>query len=131
MLDVSSYIGIPFADRGRDRRGCDCWGLVRLIMAERFGLDLPSYDAAYPTANDRRAVASHIAAVMPEWVDVETGQERPGDVVILSLLGRPLHVGMVVEAGRMIHIEAGLDACLESYRGPHCGRRVLGIVRPK
>lgn len=27
----NEYVGLPFADKGRTREGCDCWGLVRLV----------------------------------------------------------------------------------------------------
>jgi len=33
---ASTYVGIPYRFAGRDRAGCDCWGLVRLVLAERF-----------------------------------------------------------------------------------------------
>jgi cell wall-associated NlpC family hydrolase len=127
MLDVRAYVGIPFRERGRDRSGCDCWGLVRLVLAERFNLQLPSLDG-YASVRDRRHIQGLIEGDLPAWSEV-SGQERPGDVVLLAIGGRPLHVGLVVMLGTMLHIERGIDACLERYdRLPWC-RRVLGVYR--
>jgi len=53
---VRSFIGIKFKDRGRDQDGSDCWGLFRLVYAQRFGLALPSYDAEYDHVFDAGGV---------------------------------------------------------------------------
>lgn len=128
-FDPRRWLGIPFADRGRDRSGCDCWGLVRLVLKEAAGLELPAYDTEYPGVADRRAVSGHIAAVVPSWQSVPPGAELPGDVVVLAIAGRPLHVGVVIARPVMLHVERGLDACLERYDGPQWRHRVAAIVR--
>lgn len=121
------YVGIPFVARGRDHDGCDCWGLVRLALGEQFGLELPRFDA-YRSLRERELIQTLITAGLPDWRDV-TGTERAGDVVLLRLAGRPLHVGLVVARGTMLHIEDGIDACLERYDGLAWRDRVAGIYR--
>ena len=132
---VSDYVGIPFHPFGRDRKGCDCWGLVRLVLAERFGLDVPSYDGRYAGAG-RQDVAElgrliDLERRLLDVAAVPAGAERAGDIVLLRVLGQPCHVGVVVAAGHMLHVEAGIDAMVERYRGVAWERRVLGFWRPE
>jgi hypothetical protein len=44
------YIGIPWIDRGRGIAGCDCYGLLRLVLSELRGVELPSLSDLYTSA---------------------------------------------------------------------------------
>ena len=126
---VNSYIGLPFQEHGRDRDGVDCWGLVRLVLADQFGTRLPSYADGYDSTEDAADIGRLIRGEMGPWRPVPPGQEQAGDVVLMRLLNQPMHVGVVVAPNWMLHIEDGIDACLEPYDGAKWRRRVLGLYR--
>lgn len=126
---VGRYVGLPFESRGRGPEAYDCWGLVRLVLAEQFGVAVPSYTDAYGDAHAGGQVAPLIAAHRAEWTAVPAGAERLGDGVLLRTKGWPMHVGVMVAAGTMLHIEAGIDSVLERLDAPIWRHRVIGIYR--
>lgn len=121
------YVGIPFLDGGRDRAGCDCWGLVRLVYAEVLGIDLPSYGEI--AARDVVAATRQIreASAARPWVPV-AGPAQPMDVLVMA--GRPLHVGVMLDARRVLHVEAATAAVIvEVERCTHVRARRLSLFR--
>lgn len=127
------YIGIPFAPHGRDRTGCDCWGLVRLVLRERFGLRLPSYADAYAgaglaEAEDNAAALRHGAGA-ERWRRLDPGSARAGDVALLRLAGTACHVGVIVGWPWMLHVETGTDAAVERLDALRWARRLDSVWR--
>ncbi|MFH1158913.1 MAG: NlpC/P60 family protein [Pseudomonadota bacterium] len=126
---VGHYIGLPFKEHGRDREGVDCWGLVRLVMAEQFGIALPSYATEYDSTEKPDQLAHVVDKEKKRWTEIAPGQEISGDVVVMRMLGQPIHVGMVIGDGRMLHILKGIDATHESYMSSVWKDRVTGFFR--
>ncbi|MBI1207513.1 MAG: hypothetical protein GC191_09535 [Azospirillum sp.] len=126
---VSDYVGIPWALLGRDRSGCDCWGLFRLVQREVFGLELPSY--GYDDPLDLTA-AARLLSTHPDrtqWAAIEAGQTRVGDGLLLTTAGRPVHVGLVASSGLMLHTEQATGAVVDTYAGIRWRNRLGGFWR--
>jgi len=125
------YIGTPYLAFGRTLDGCDCWGLLRIVYGDVFGIAVPSYIGEYPAPDARRDLAELIGQEVESspWSEVPDGTERSGDAVLLALQGYPCHVGVVTEPGRMLHILKGPGAVIESYRGVAWSKRFRGIYR--
>jgi cell wall-associated NlpC family hydrolase len=130
----AAFIGIPYLLQGRDRAGCDCWGLCWIVLEEQFGINAPCMDAvAWDTDSkpaERRAAAQIILNTASDYFEpVEAGHERAGDIVVLSLAGHPLHMGIVASPGWMIHSAHDADAALERYDGMVWRKRIDGFYR--
>lgn len=100
---ANPYVGIPFLDGGRGLVGCDCWGLVRLVYSAVLGIELPTYGEI--SAADVARVTTRIredSAAAP-WLPV-MGAAQAFDVLVMR--GRPLHVGVMVDARHVLHVEA-------------------------
>ncbi|KFF50451.1 hypothetical protein GY26_01815 [Gammaproteobacteria bacterium MFB021] len=123
MIDVSEYIGLPYRVEGRGPDAYDCWGLVRLVYAERLGIALPShvgYDATLSAHT-----ASLIEQGRPGWRAV--ADPEPYDVVLLNVAGVPNHIGLVVAPGWMLHTTQQKSACIENYQRVTWRNRVEGF----
>lgn len=131
MFDASAYISVPFAEKGRDHSGCDCWGLVWLIYKEQFGIILPSYIDDYEDTNDLEKLACLMAEGKTTWQEVPRGQEQYGDVVLIKFKGLPIHVGVILKRGLIMHIHEGIDATVEDYRRFTWDNRIVGFFRHK
>ena len=123
------YIGLPFREHGRERSGLDCWGLVRLVMAEQFGRPLPSFISEYRRTTSAEDIGRLITREAAAWMGVEAGREKAGDVIVLRMRGVPMHVGLVLGDRHMLHIERGVDSAIERYGSPRWSERIYGFYR--
>ena len=123
------YFGIPFKPHGRDRGGLDCWGLLRLVYMDQFGIDLPSFSERYASTEDEKELGRLISGELGPWRPVTGGEELPGDGVLLRVKGEPMHVGVVIGGGFMMHVMRGMDVARERYQSRGWRKRVLGFYR--
>lgn len=129
---VAPYVGLPFHAKGRGRDGLDCWGLARLVYAERFGVALPSYLDLYEGVDDSGGIAAIFAQDVGEhreWRPIGLDEARVGDLVTFVVAGQLRHVGLVVSCDRMLHAAAGTDSCVERWISPTWGKRMAGFLR--
>lgn len=125
------YIGLPFQDHGRDRSGLDCWGLVRLVIAEQFNIALPSHIHEYQRTTQVDKISQLIDREAKKWRVIAAGHEACGDVIVLRVRGRPMHVGLVMGDQQMLHIELGINSVLERYGSSRWAERIYGFYRYK
>lgn len=131
---AARYIGLPYRDKGRGPDAWDCWGGVRMVLADVFHVHLPDYADAYTCAADRGSVAAAVDAGLRDgWRRVE--RPREGDLLILRIAGRPWHCGLMVSARQFLHWPPpGRDgrqllSCIERVDAPLWARRIEGYYR--
>lgn len=125
---VEPYIGLPFAEKGRGPDGYDCWGLVRRVLAEQFGLPLPDYGERYATLREHARIAAAITdGLAAGWTHVDRG--AAGDVAIFRPGGARLHIGLMVTPQRFLHAPEGRTSCIERIDSRLWWPRLEGIYR--
>lgn len=127
---VAQYVGIPYAPGGRCRSGLDCWGLYALVMAEQFGLALPPYDGPDLSSQaSARAVARAAEAYASQFDRVEAADARLGDAILMRVYGLPIHLGMVVADGLMLHAEEHHSSVIARYNSFQWASRIVSFYR--
>jgi cell wall-associated NlpC family hydrolase len=127
---VAPYVGIPYVPGGRTLQGADCWGLYSLVMAERFGLALPPYEGPnWASGASARAVAASAADYARQFDQVPAGAEREGDAILLRTYGMPVHLGLVVAPGLMLHAEEYHSSVIARYNSPQWASRIVSFHR--
>ncbi|HLS19388.1 MAG TPA: NlpC/P60 family protein [Paracoccaceae bacterium] len=128
---VARALAVPFKGRGRGWGGWDCYGLVRAFAREVQGIELPAFDVGYETAGDtledREAIQAMVESSRPAWHRVERPQA--GDVLVLSITGLPIHMGVMVDHRRFLHAEKKLGTVVERLSSPIWAKRIEGAYR--
>lgn len=125
----NDYISVPFEEHGRNRQGCDCWGLARLIYKEQLGIDLPEL-LDYKNTKDSHNIAELYEIEHQEWQEIPLGQEKSFDVLVFKMLGLPTHIAVVVDKGLMIHCEKGCGTHISEYnKEVQWKTRLAGVYR--
>jgi cell wall-associated NlpC family hydrolase len=137
-LWVNKYIGIPFKGDGRDERGCNCWGLVRMVLQRECGIALPAYDTI--TADELRRIAMQMKQQSESWVQVLAGQTF--DVMLMG--GRieagepqfrqqstraPVHCGVMVSETHILHVNEKTAAVAVPLTDRSVRFRLYGLYR--
>lgn len=131
-----SYVGIPFKDGGRDASGCDCGGLVLLILQRELGIaardvNEPYTRADFHTRAGNRRLASAVAWCLEDWRELPEGAElKPFDLVLYRVPGgAECHCGCVVTPRLMIHVEERHSAHLMKIAPKVYGYSLVGFYR--
>ncbi len=121
---AAHYIGIPFADHGRNREGLDGWGIVRLICAEQFGIALPSFQKLvnYQVLDDISGWR-HLKTIRREEVKV-------GDIAffLTGKKGNP-DFGLCIGSDRMIICPRTRESSIIDYSSKEWMKDVIGFKR--
>jgi hypothetical protein len=94
-------------------------------------IELPSYVGSYLSVEER----GEIAALMSQdsgrwpWGAVPLDQAREYDVALFRRGALAAHVGVVIGAGRMLHVERGRESCIASYADGPYHNRLIGVYR--
>ena len=81
------------------------------------------------SVHDFGAMGATVERNLPDWVSVKLGDEEPGDCLLMRLKGIPVHIGVVVERGVMLHTHSGMNSVIERYDALRWERRITGVYR--
>ncbi len=114
---VNRALDVPFKERGRSYDGWDCWGLIYVAYRDVYGIILPTYTGEYHSTRRREELQGLIMRrKMGGWVLDDP--HRPGDVVLVRMMGRDCHVGLMLSGWDMLHVQAGVLAAVEPIDRP-------------
>lgn len=129
------YLGIPYRFGGADLDGADCYGLVRLVYAERFGVKLPAYvpAGALPLAPRCLGPMFRAAVSGASWVHLPVDSPRSalalGDVALFNIGGHLAHCALYLGGGKILSAQEGMESCIEPLNSPLWAKRLAFFVR--
>jgi len=125
------YINVPFKSGGRSIDAADCWGLIRIILFQECGIDLPDYGEI--STEDLKRIAQTMTVRKDDelWQDIKLGEQKAFDVVVMRRSGSRMvcHVGIMINDKQLIHVEKGTDSAIVSINDWTVRERIECIRR--
>lgn len=114
LLDIVSFLGVPYVYGGSDKEGIDCSGFTSRV---------------YQSAADRPLPRS-TEAQFGDGTDVPLDSLKFGDLVFFNTTGkRPSHVGIYIEDDLFAHASVTSGVTISSLESSYYKRRFVGARR--
>jgi hypothetical protein len=118
---LNDYIGIPYVEGGRDYKGCDCYGLVKLVYQFEYGIELPDWCTDH---RDFKRYDKMIKGVVCGGDFTPMDAPHDGSFVIVERAKLSHHIGLFYGSG-VLHAERGMGSIYEplsrfKQRFPNC-----------
>jgi len=123
---VKKYVGIPFVSNGRTADGCDCYGLVRLVLCNEYGVTLPELSNDYDNALNIAQTAKLFAEHLPVIASVKIKEPKESALIVITEQGKPSHVGIVAGNGYILHTGAKTGSVCQRTSHPGLRSRIEG-----
>jgi cell wall-associated NlpC family hydrolase len=123
---VKKYIGVPFASNGRTVEGCDCYGLVRLVLRDEYGIGLPELSDDYSDALNLRETAKLFSDNLPVLAGEKLDGPQERAVVVITERGAAAHVGIVAGGGCILHTGVKTGSVCQRETHPGLRGRIQG-----
>lgn len=138
---LDEILTIPFLEGGRDESGCDCWGLCVILYKKLYNIDVDSYSHIHYSQSVKQSNSPNSLSNASQGIQgivgggdfpfIQVEEPRFGDFVLVNMLGRPVHMGFVIDENTMIHTTNSTGVSIENYRSGKWNRRIQSFHRHK
>lgn len=115
LASLSKYVGIPYDEK-------DCYELLQVVFKEMFSYDL---DILYQETPDRNSANLLINTQENRFQKVT--KPKLGDIILLSIVGVPCHVGMFIDERYFLHTRKNTGSVIERFH--NWEKRLVGFYR--
>lgn len=122
---AAQYGNIPYKELGRDRAGIDCWGLVKLIMLEQYGKDIPDLIGEYADQDDKKSIVDCYNRYKFRFTQI--AEPKCGAIVMFNIEGVPVHIGVMLNEVHFIHASEGRVSGIDRITHPIWKSRIEGF----
>jgi cell wall-associated NlpC family hydrolase len=109
--------------------GCDCYGLIRLVLQNEYNIYLPELSNDYSNALNVKETARLFAEQRPVLAAEELSKPQSGSVVVITEHGVPAHVGMFAGGGYILHTGIKTGSVCQKETHPGLRGRIEGYYR--
>ena len=108
MSNFKDFIGIPYKNLGREKSGCDCYGIVKLIFKEKRDILLPDFTELLYDKDWYKEHNHILDNIWDSWVEVVYPYQVYDLLLFYSFELKSVvnHLGLVIDDDKFLHISS-------------------------